>query len=343
MHIAIIGGGISGLSLYLWLAKFNFTTKHTITIYESRNPNTTSTTPSEEPEPDTQTTNASLIGGALGFSPTGLRVLRRLDSSLEAEVLSTGHWMGRWRMSNARGWTLGETEVSEGGGRVFISRNEFWCCLRRRVPESVLREGRKVVDLKVGREGEVGCTLVFGDGTEVLADLVVGCDGIWSRARTAVLGYEVAPKYEGLTGVGGFVSSGKLEGVDDGCMNVVFGANGFFGYGYSSSDEEDPQKPGKEAAWWSTYTLAECPKDWRRIDREDAKRQLEQRHRGWKNEVIQRILDDVQIENVYPTFTTPDLPTWEAGGCVLVGDAAHALQPSEYSGFLHQTTFRANC
>lgn len=205
------------------------------------------------------------------------------------------------------------------------------------MPESVLCEGRKVVSMIVGREGEGRCKLVFGDGSERLADLVVGCDGIWSRARTAVLGYEVAPKYEGLTGVGGFVSSEKLVGVDDGLMNVVFGANGFFGYGYSSSDERDTRKPGKEAAWWSTYTLAECPKDWRRIDRDDAKRQLEERHRTWKNEVIQRILDDVQIENVYPTFTTPDLPTWEAGGCVLVGDSAHALQPSEYKSILFQS------
>ncbi|KAM0718523.1 hypothetical protein Q7P37_005593 [Cladosporium fusiforme] len=342
MHIAIIGGGISGLSLYLWLQKLNLTTTHTITIYEARAPdpttntNTNTSTPpktQEESSNDVQTSNASLIGGALGFSPTGLRVLHRLDPTLEDEVLRTGHWMGRWRMSNARGWTLGETEVTEGGGGVFIGRNAFWGLLRRRVPDAVVVCGKKVVDVRTAHGGDSGlCRVTFKDGSEVQADLVVGCDGIWSSVRTAVLGEPVAPTYEGLTGVGGFVPSSKLTGIPDGTMNVVFGANGFFGYGYSSSDENDPRKPGTEASWWSTYTLAECPPDWRSIDREDAKRQLETRHRGWKNEAIQRILHNVRIENVYPTFTTPDLPTWENGGCVLAGDAAHALQPSSGQG-----------
>lgn len=194
------------------------------------------------------------------------------------------------------------------------------------MPDGVVEGGRKVVDVLTGVDG---CAVRFADGREVSADMVVGCDGIWSRVRNAVLEREVEPEYVGLTGVGGFVSADKLDGVGDGEMNVVFGANGFFGYGYSSSNGVDFRKHGDVAAWWSTYQLAKCPTSWRNIDREDAKRQLRQRHRGWKNNAMQHILKDVEIDNVYPTFTTPDLPTWERGGCVLVGDAAHALQPSK--------------
>lgn len=326
MHIVIIGSGISGLSIFLWLDKLGLATTNSIRIYEAR----ADCSAGSSRDHDGPASNATFIGGALGLSPVGLRVLKRLDPDLEQELLRAGHWMGRWKMSNAKGWVLGETEVVESGGGVLIGRETFWQCLRRRVPESVVVGGKKVVRVSAADETASGKpSVAFEDGTSVEADLVVGCDGIWSKVRTAVLGEQVEPVYQGLTGVGGFVPSSKLEGVEDGEMNVVFGANGFFGYGYTSSKEADARKHGSEAGWWSTYSLAECPSDWRHIDREDAKCQLQDRHAGWTNQVIRRVLKDVEIDSVYPTFTTPDLPTWERGGCVIIGDAAHALQPSE--------------
>ncbi len=122
-------------------------------------------------------------------------------------------------------------------------------------------------------------------------------------------------------------------------MGIVFGANGFFGYGYNTSSPEGQSRnlphetcdPGDEANWWSTYYLDECP-DWRSIDSEDAKRQLIARHSSWRNPVIQKIIKDVKIDSLYPTWTTPELPTWERAGLVLIGDAAHALHPSSGQG-----------
>jgi 2-polyprenyl-6-methoxyphenol hydroxylase-like FAD-dependent oxidoreductase len=84
--------------------------------------------------------------------------------------------------------------------------------------------------------------------------------------------------------------------------------------------------------WFSNYTLTHCPDDWRQIDLSDAKKQLQTRHKGWKNQAIQRLIYDTEIIGLWPTFTTPLLPTWEKDGCVLVGDAAHALQPSSGQG-----------
>lgn len=325
MHIAIIGGGISGLSLYLWLRKLGVTDHHSVTIHEARSAAPATSRKDGYP----QISNASFIGGALGFSPVGLRVLRRLDPGLEQEILRLGHRMSRWRMSNARGWTLGETDLDSGSGGVFIGRTAFWQCLRRRVPDEVVVGHKKAANILTASDtGSGKCRIVFEDGTEITPDFVAGCDGIWSRVRKAVLGQDVKPAYEGLVGVGGFVSSEKLAGVGDGEVNFVFGANGFFGFGYTSSETADAQKHGLEAGWWSTYELADCPADWRHIDRDDVKRQLRDRHGNWKNDVVQRIIKDVEIASVYPTFTTPDLSTWERGGCALLGDAAHALQPS---------------
>ena len=70
----------------------------------------------------------------------------------------------------------------------------------------------------------------------------------------------------------------------------------------------------------------------RDIDKEDIIRQLQSRHSSWNDSVIQKMIQEVSIDTIYPTWTTPDLPTWERGGVVLVGYAAHALQPSSVQG-----------
>jgi 2-polyprenyl-6-methoxyphenol hydroxylase-like FAD-dependent oxidoreductase len=129
--------------------------------------------------------------------------------------------------------------------------------------------------------------------------------------------------------------------IDPGSMSFVFGGNGFFGYFYSNSDPSSPHRdpafhvsePGELVAWWSTYALDECPEDPQAIDREDVARQLRERHSSWQDPVIQTIIHSgVQIDSVYPTWTSPELPTWERDGVILVGDAAHALPPTSGQG-----------
>ncbi|KAI0426481.1 FAD/NAD(P)-binding domain-containing protein [Xylaria sp. FL1042] len=331
--IAIIGAGISGLAQYLWLRKVGLVDDHSITIYEARDAQCTSATATSNPE----TYNASVIGGSIGLSATGFHVLKRLDPGLYEEILKTGHIIRTWRLSNARGWTLATLPAGrENEMMVMIGREACCQIFRSRVPdEAIVR--RKVIDVKLA-EGNNKPTLVFQDQKTEEFDFVIACDGIWSRVRRAMFGgqdvdqYEFAPRYEGLVGCGGFVPSSKLEGTPGGEMNVTLGANGFFGYGYTTGNTQDSSKAGEVATWWSTYTLDECPDDWRNIDKEDVKKELQKRHLGWQNTVIQNIVKDVEVESLLPTFITPLLPTWGKGGCVLVGDAAHALQPSSGQG-----------
>ncbi|KAJ8122198.1 hypothetical protein ONZ43_g1547 [Nemania bipapillata] len=333
MKIAIIGAGISGLSQYLWLKKVRLLNDHSVIIYEARETQDRNATAAVNLE----TYNASVIGASIGLSPTGLHVLKRLDQDLYDEILRTGHIIRTWRMSNARGWTLAH-EPAGGDNETMVMIGRDACCqiFRNRVPDEVVVR-RKVIDVRLA-EGDNRPALVFQDQTTEEFDFVIGCDGVWSRARRAIFGaqdrdqYEFSPQYEGLVGVGGFVPSSKIQGTPDGEMNAVLGANGFFGYGYTTGSPEDGSKAGDTATWWSTYTLKKCPDDWRNIDKDDVKKQLQKRHLGWQNAAIQSIVRDVEINSLYPTFITPLLPTWEKGSCVLVGDAAHALQPSSGQG-----------
>ncbi|KAI9748200.1 MAG: hypothetical protein M1835_001864 [Candelina submexicana] len=127
---------------------------------------------------------------------------------------------------------------------------------------------------------------------------------------------------------------------------MTFGAQGFFGYGACSTEHiasENGDRAcdyyggtatlsmGRKAIWWSTYETKGVPET-RDIDRSDVRKQLLERHAHWRDPVIQKIIHEVEIENLWPVWTTPKLPTWEAEGCVLVGDAAHALPPSSGQG-----------
>lgn len=173
-------------------------------------------------------------------------------------------------------------------------------------------------------------------------------------------------------------------------MAVVFGPNGFFGYGYVTSDTDQWGETPPEAAqrrslagWWSTFSskdpypfhkLAEDTQG--RRDANSGNRvfdpilaltSLVSRHSTWKNSSVSAVVRYVQqsyedyhrplksatssentpgtrmetdpsssfglLQTSYATYTTPELPHWHIGGrAILIGDAAHALQPSSGQG-----------
>ena len=162
-------------------------------------------------------------------------------------------------------------------------------------------------------------------------------------------------------GVGGFIPTSELSPEQvSGRLTMTFGPQGFFGYGVCTSTlftpasacesptnetetlrddtqatetllTQAPNPAGPQAVWWSTYSIADLP-DTKTFDRDDIRRQLRSRHSTWADPTIRRIVSTAAIDSIYPTWTTPDLPTWGRNGVVLVGDAAHALQPSSGQG-----------
>lgn len=122
-------------------------------------------------------------------------------------------------------------------------------------------------------------------------------------------------------------------------MTITFGGNGFFGYVYSSSSKTDANRdspnhissPGDTITWWSTYGTDECP-DPKTIDKAAINQDLKERHADWKDPVIREIVASVEVETMWPTWTTPELPLWDKDGIILLGDAAHALPPTSGQG-----------
>jgi 2-polyprenyl-6-methoxyphenol hydroxylase-like FAD-dependent oxidoreductase len=108
-------------------------------------------------------------------------------------------------------------------------------------------------------------------------------------------------------------------------MVFSFGGNGFFGY--SSGGPPTSQ----QLMWWSTFETTHLP-DITAIDPQVIKTALLKRHKNWHDPILQDIIHKAEVKSVYPTWTLPELPHWGERGVVLVGDAAHAMDPTTGQG-----------
>lgn len=346
MKIVIVGGGISGLACYLFLQKHLLaitpnSIEWEIIILESH-------ASAKRDEPSAAAVNQSAannIGAAVGIAPNGLSVLRDLDEAIFAEVANSAYPVSHFHLASARGHSLAQICATNQSNpelhTLLIGRHRLWECLRAHVPDDAIVDHKLVASITHTEHHRP--IVKFADGSEDLeADFIIGADGVKSVVKKSVTGDGKTDKYppffDGLVGVGGFIPSSLLpENEPRGRMTVTFGGHGFFGYGastiapQSNHFAECTAPMGDEAAWWSTYEVRNLP-DKRDFDNEDIVRQLRKRHAGWTDPVIQKIVDTAAVESIWPTLLMPELPTWHARGIVLIGDAAHAMQPSSGQG-----------
>ncbi|POS78914.1 salicylate hydroxylase [Diaporthe helianthi] len=191
-QIAIIGAGITGLTLAAGLQARGIP----YTVYERAARN-------HHQRPGTAAVAAAHTGGGgagIGLSPNAERAMGLLSPAV-AEAYE--------QVANPNGedyfqWVDG-VRSPEVYFRLFVGEGMFRGCRRADLLEGVLRglpEGRVVFGKALrevrGREdggGRDGVRLVFEDGTEEVADAVIGCDGIHSRLRTLLFGPESKATY----------------------------------------------------------------------------------------------------------------------------------------------------
>ena len=77
----------------------------------------------------------------------------------------------------------------------------------------------------------------FADGSTAAGAVLIGADGIHSQTRQIIFPDAPGPSYTGLITVGGFAEHDALKPNDakqQTRAHLIFGLNGFFGYGSSS-------------------------------------------------------------------------------------------------------------
>lgn len=191
--VAIVGGGIGGLTLAIGLLRRNVR----VHIYEAASA-------------------FGEVGLGLSIGPAAHRAMPLIDPQIREiyDSLITTHadsegfeaFRQTWfEVIWATGEKAGEKLMTLNAlpsGQTTVRRSDFLNALVGLVPDGVARFGKRLVNLQENAEG---VTLSFEDGTSVVADVVVGCDGIRSKVKESLFPDEkdlerFKPQYSGMYG-----------------------------------------------------------------------------------------------------------------------------------------------
>jgi salicylate hydroxylase len=188
--IAIIGGGISGLSLSLALLDHNIP----FTIYEAAE-------------------RFGEIGAGVSFGPNAAKAMQLIHPKLrgafekcktENVLDSKRNTLFTCRVGDARranedgfvkpgkrvGDALFDVKFPQNTGSGGVYRARFLDELVKSIPDSVAKFGKKLVDITSAADGSDDKILHFEDGTTAQHNAIIGCDGMKSVTRKIVLGQD---------------------------------------------------------------------------------------------------------------------------------------------------------
>lgn len=304
MKAIIIGGGIGGLALALFLKKAG----KEIEIFEASN-------------------GQANVGGGLGLAPNGLNVLDSLG--LSTKVIEAGTVLNHCWFRNAKGKTLARIRYSiperYAQPAIGISR----AALHRILSEEVMGRGMVIHYGKklIGIREDARVEAIFEDGSIASGDVLVGADGIGSSVRNFLFPEGPKPTFTGIVGSGGFVDRAFLKDLgqeDLESLNLIFGQNGFLGFAGAG--------PGRIMWWTSIKTDRPYNKEeLNGFDQEKEKELLMEKYGNYAYPVRELIRHSEKLLRVN-IFDIQSLPGWSSQKVVLMGDAAHAVSPNSGQG-----------
>ncbi|KAH7075308.1 salicylate 1-hydroxylase-like protein [Paraphoma chrysanthemicola] len=335
LSLAVVGGGIAGVTLTIALLKH---CPHiSVTLYESASA-------------------FGEIGAGVGFEPVMVRTMELIDSRIKDafEKCTRGNVESdqpKWfevRVGDQRKVLSGSDGVvvkkqgrevkldeelfviqARRGPRGGVHRAHFLDELVKLVPEGVAQFRKKLINVTKAEDGSGDAVLHFEDGTTAQHTAVLGCDGIKSRTRAIVLGESdaTAAVFSGKYAYRGLIPMAKaVEIVGDinprECQMFV----GYHGHlltfpianGTIFNVVAFSSRPTWDNAQWVVQT-----------SREDMLEDFKE----WGPTVVS-IMQNLQKPDIWALFNHPPAPTYlstEPSIC-LVGDAAHASTPHQGSG-----------
>src|SRR5690242_14006915 len=293
--IAVIGGGIGGLSAALCLLHRGFD----VHVYE-------------------QVEALREIGAGIVLTPNATRVLHQLGFRTRIEGLGVAidAWRQR-RWQDGRTLLLGKVGEMKGpsGERLFFTshRADILAMLRDALPPERLHLGHRLEGFSDAGDR---VTLRFTGGTQAEADILIGADGIHSTVRENLLGKEDA-QFTACIAYRGLVQAERLTS-----LNLPNESQLWLGPGRHFVHY--PVSGGALINFVCLIDQNEWAKEsWTEPgDPADALRAYD----GW-HEQVRAILGAVEETFVWGLFDRAPLPRWSFGRVTLLGDACHPMLP----------------
>lgn len=316
-QVVILGCGFAGPVLALCLKKRGVSS----VIYEFRAPSYTQ-------------------GGNIALAPNALRVLDHVG--IFDRIRNQGYNYSEISFDNSEGVSLGKflngSKTHYNYEAVRISRT----IVRDELRKQLQKEGVEVKWEKkmttISETADSKVELIFEDGERVIADFLIGADGMHSKVRP-YFAPEAKPEFSGLMGVMGYaersdVTAEALNGMSLPCF--LFGASGSFAIMPSSFD-------GHRLGYFATLEVEDRDREgWAKLEnsKDELYEMLHSRFidnkQGHWNELVPQLVDKTpkQTLSSWPFYSVPHLETWfsESGRVIVIGDAAHAIPPTGGQG-----------
>ncbi len=311
VRIAIIGGGIGGLTAALALRQFGF-----------------------EPEVFEQAPALLDAGAAIAIWPNAMRVLERLG--LDEKIRDKSGVIEEIRWLDQNGKLVNKVSFAETRGdtrtpAVALHRADLQATLLQALPQTCVHLGSTLVDQTQQHDRVIAN---FANGHSVASDFLIGADGIHSRVRMQFLD-GATPLYRGYAVWRGICPNAPAS-IPSATAIEIHGRGKRFGIG--------PVGLGR-AGWWASANAANTsPKaEERNADRKtwkqgesiasnrphDTQRELLRLFDGWYRPALQ-LIEATPSSSILKTGAFDRRPNrnWGKARMTLLGDAIHPTTPN---------------
>ncbi|KAL9639041.1 MAG: hypothetical protein Q9164_001176 [Protoblastenia rupestris] len=321
VEIAIIGGGIAGVTLALGLLSRNIKVR----IFERGH-------------------SFREIGAGIGFTPNAEWAMKILDPRIHAAFKRVAaqnatdwfQWVDGYHHNSADPNDVDEEVIHKMylGERGFegCHRADFLDELVKMMPEGKV-EFNKNLDSVVDRGDGEKLLLKFRDGSSEVADAVIGCDGIRSRVRQLILGEDNPASYPGYSHKFAFRGLIPMEKA----KAALGDAKTQTRHMHLGIDAHALTFPVAGGALLNVVAFVTDAKDWPHKDKFTAPAEKTEvvdafaRFNPAVRAIMDLLPDKLDKWAVFDTYDHP-IPTYTSGRICISGDAAHAAAPYHGAG-----------
>jgi 2-polyprenyl-6-methoxyphenol hydroxylase-like FAD-dependent oxidoreductase len=273
------------------------------------------------------------LGGAVQLPPNGLRLIEQLG--LSKAVLARGFSSARLQLHSMQGRVLADWDRTDGTrkatdhGFLRILRNDLLHVLLEAVQDHGITIHYSKSLTRVD-ETDANIAITFSDESTDSGDIMLGCDGIHSAVRSLLIDPEAKPEYSGIANMFGLLSVSVQEMGIDPALHATITPHGLVAM--------SPYTTAADRLYWFFSRSVPIPESgnrdgWEAVSKHevDGFKQtlldvLADATGEW-NGKLRKIISNTDRVKFYPIYKMPPNCKWFSKRSLLLGDAAHAMQP----------------